>query len=231
MYKNIVAIPILCILYSFSSCNNNENRINEKFQTLNDNLLSEQHIYYLAVILALFICIIILSSIFYRKQVKSKRALNIANEKIFQMQRIIDSAQEREKSFRKVLFQHFDIFKKVTLLKTELKGEEKKHSQKLLKRVHEIVYNQENIDWSMLFDIMNQLYKGVPDAIRKKYPHLDEVEIRICCLEYAGLSNNEIAIILEFSINTIQMKKSVIRKKLEIDGYGNIVEFFHKNLS
>ena len=78
---------------------------------------------------------------------------------------------------------------------------------------------------------MNQLYKGVPDTIRKKYPQLDEIEIRICCLEYAGLSNNEISIILEFSINTIQMKKSVIRKKLEIEGYGNIVEFFHKNLN
>lgn len=202
----------------------------ELLQNENNRLLIQRQTAFL-IILLMFILILVMSFVFYRKRIKDKAALAVAQEKIFQMQEMADNIDEKENSFRKVLFQHFDIFKKVALLKTELKGEEKKHGQKLLKKVNEIVYNQENLDWNKLFDIMNQLYKGVPDAIRKKYPQLDEIEIRICCLEYAGLSNNEIAIILEFSINTIQMKKSVIRKKLEIEGYGNIVEFFHKNLN
>lgn len=202
----------------------------ELLQNENNRLLIQRQTAFL-IILLMFILILVMSFVFYRKRIKDKAALAVAQEKIFQMQEMADNIDEKENSFRKVLFQHFDIFKKVALLKTELKGEEKKHGQKLLKKVNEIVYNQENLDWNKLFDIMNQLYKGVPDTIRKKYPQLDEIEIRICCLEYAGLSNNEIAIILEFSINTIQMKKSVIRKKLEIEGYGNIVEFFHKNLN
>ncbi|MBF0649392.1 hypothetical protein IR083_11225 [Dysgonomonas sp. GY75] len=202
----------------------------ELLQNENNRLLIQRQTAFL-IILLMFILILAMSFVFYRKRIKDKAALAVAQEKIFQMQEMADNIDEKENSFRKVLFQHFDIFKKVALLKTELKGEEKKHGQKLLKKVNEIVYNQENLDWNKLFDIMNQLYKGVPDTIRKKYPQLDEIEIRICCLEYAGLSNNEIAIILEFSINTIQMKKSVIRKKLEIEGYGNIVEFFHKNLN
>ncbi|WP_296941919.1 hypothetical protein [uncultured Dysgonomonas sp.] len=202
----------------------------ELLQNENNRLLIQRQTAFL-IILLMFIFILAMSFVFYRKRIKDRAALAVAQEKIFQMQEMANNIDEKENSFRKVLFQHFDIFKKVALLKTELKGEEKKHGQKLLKKVNEIVYNQENLDWNKLFDIMNQLYKGVPDTIRKKYPQLDEIEIRICCLEYAGLSNNEIAIILEFSINTIQMKKSVIRKKLEIEGYGNIVEFFHKNLN
>lgn len=202
----------------------------ELIQNENNSLLIQRRIVFLIIVL-LFILILIMGLVFYRKRAKYKAALAAAHLKIFQMQEMADNIDEKENSFRKVLFQHFDILKKVALLKTELKGEEKKHGQKLLKKVNEIVYNQENLDWNKLFDIMNQLYKGIPDTIRKKYPQLDEIEIRICCLEYAGLSNNEIAVILEFSINTIQMKKSVIRKKLEIEGYGNIVEFFHKNLN
>ncbi|GAB6123181.1 tetratricopeptide repeat protein [Dysgonomonas termitidis] len=202
----------------------------ELLQNENNRLLIQRQTAFL-VILLLFIIILAMSLIFYRKRAKDKAALAVAQERILQMQEMADNIDEKESSFRKVLFQHFDIFKKVALLKVELKGEEKKHGQKLLKKVNEIVYNQEGLDWSRLFDIMNQLYKGVPNTIRKKYPQLDEIETRICCLEYAGLSNNEIAIILEFSVNTIQMKKSVIRKKLEIEGYGNIVEFFHKNLN
>ncbi|MBK5722800.1 helix-turn-helix transcriptional regulator [Dysgonomonas sp. Marseille-P4677] len=172
-----------------------------------------------------------MSFIFYRKNVKNKEALADAQGKIYHLKDIVDNYDEKEDSFKKVLFQHFDIFKKVALLESHLIEEEKKQGRRLLKKVNDIVYNENSLDWDMLYDTLNKLYKGFPDVLRAKYPDLDETEVKIYCLTYAGLINSEIAIILGFSVNTIQMKKSAIRKKLKIDGYGNIVDFFDKNIN
>ncbi|WP_029903532.1 LuxR C-terminal-related transcriptional regulator [Prevotella sp. 10(H)] len=184
------------------------------------------------IILLLIIAIFGIIHKAHKKDTENKAALAKEQKKVLQLQNTLDKLNEKEDSFRRILFQHFDIFKKVALLKNTLRNEEeKKHGARLLKKMYEIVYNQDRLDWNMLFDIMNQLYKGFPDALRKKYSHLDETEIRICCLEYGGLNNSQIADIMEFSLNTIQMKKSIIRKKLGIEGYGNLVEFLHKNVN
>jgi DNA-binding CsgD family transcriptional regulator len=58
---------------------------------------------------------------------------------------------------------------------------------------------------------------------------LEEAEVRICCLIYAGLNNTEISILMEWTTNTIQMKKSIIRKKIGVEGYGNLSDFLIKN--
>lgn len=75
------------------------------------------------------------------------------------------------------------------------------------------------------------MYDNLPDKLRQIYPELDEAEIRICCLTYMEVNNTEIAAIMRFKINTVQSKKSVIRKKLGIDGYGNIRDFIIEDLN
>ncbi|MCG6191591.1 helix-turn-helix transcriptional regulator, partial [Maribellus maritimus] len=61
-------------------------------------------------------------------------------------------------------------------------------------------------------------------------PQLDESEFRICCLIYVEFNNTEIAIILSYSVNTVQAKKSVIRKKLHIKTFGNVRDFLIMSL-
>lgn len=201
----------------------------EVIQNDNNRLLIEKQSATL-IILVLILLILILSFIFYRKNVRNKEALSDAESKIYQLKDMADSFDEKEDSFKKVLFEHFDILKKVALLEGHLKEDERKQGQRLLKKFNEIVYKQETLDWNMLYQSMNQLYKRFPDSLRETFPQLDETEVRICCLTYAGLNNTEISLIMELSINTIQMKKSILRKKLGIEGYGNIVEFLNKNI-
>lgn len=201
----------------------------ELIQNENNKLLIEKQSAFLLA-LTLLILILIMSFIFYRKNIKNKAAIADAENKVYHLKDVVDNYDEKEDSFKKVLFQHFDIFKKVALLESHLKEDEKKQGQKLLKKVNDIVYNKNSLDWEMLYDTMNKLYRGFPDTLRSKCPQLDESEIRVYCLTYAGLLNSEIALILGLSVNTIQMKKSSIRKKLGIEGYGNIIEFFDKNI-
>jgi len=182
------------------------------------------------VIFGLVILILLILFYFYKERFNNKTALADAEQKISQLEDIADSYDEKENSVRGILFQHFNILKKIALVETHLKEEEKKQGQKLLRKVNEIIYNDGTIDWDLIIQTIDKLYKGFPTRLNDTFPQLDEPEQKICCLAYAGLNNTEIAIIMALSVNTIQMKKSNIRKKLGIEGYGNIVEYLSKYL-
>ena len=67
-----------------------------------------------------------------------------------------------------------------------------------------------------LYEVMNDLHNGFFERLRDKFSDLNEDEFRICCLTYAKFDSMEISIIMGLSVNTIQMKRSSIRKKLGI---------------
>jgi DNA-binding CsgD family transcriptional regulator len=72
---------------------------------------------------------------------------------------------------------------------------------------------------------MNEMHDGFYDRLRRTLSVLDESEFRICCLSYEGFSNTEIGIVLKYSVNTVQAKKTLIRKKLGIQASGNLHDF------
>ncbi|GAB6008243.1 tetratricopeptide repeat protein [Dysgonomonas reticulitermitis] len=199
----------------------------EVIQNENNRLLIEKQSASL-IRLGLIVLVLGMSIFIYWKNVKNKEALTDAELKISQLNDMAESFNKKENSFKKVLLEHFDILKKVALLEGHMRDDEKKQGQKLLKKVNEIIYKQESLDWNMLNDTMNQLYNGFPEKLQEKFPQLEDAEVRICCLVYAGLNNNEISILMEWTINTIQMKKSIIRKKIGVEGYGNLSDFLIK---
>lgn len=196
----------------------------------NDRLIIEKQWWYLTA-MGLFVIVLLIGLAFYRYRAINKGKLLDAQQKIFQLKELANSYDEKEVSQRNVLLEHFNILKKAALVEGYMKDDEKKQGEKLLKKFNEIVYGQDTIDWNKIMETMNHLSKNFPDKIKKAYPQLDDAEFKICCLTEAGLANMEIAIILGLSVNTVQMKKSNIRKKLNIEGYGNIVEYLKKNLN
>ena len=195
----------------------------------NDRLIIEKQWWYLIAI-SLFATVLLIGFAFYRYRIKNKEKLLDAQQKILQLKDLANSYDEKGISQRNVLLEHFDILKKVALLEGYMKDDERKQGEKLLKKFNEIVYNQDSVDWSKIFQTLNHLSNNFPNKTKKAYPQLDDAEFKICCLTEAGLANMEIAIILGLSVNTVQMKKSNIRKKLNIEGYGNIIEYLKKNL-
>lgn len=115
------------------------------------------------------------------------------------------------------------------MLEGFLSDEEKTKGQKIIRRFNEIVYGSHTIDWEVLYHTMNEVHNNFFTYLQKKYPQLDETEFKVCCLIYSDFSNEEIGIILKMTNNVVSKKRSSIRKKLGIDGYGNIIEFL-KNL-
>lgn len=207
----------------------------ELLQNENDRLKIKEQQIFLIFTVAIIIFGIILAILYRNSQENKKKTLEKENKildaekKIYQLIEMSNNYNERENSFKNILLHHFNILKKAALLKQHIDREDE---QALLsKKVNEIVYGQKSLDWEILYNTINELHDNLFDRLKEKYPNLNDMEIHICCLTYTNFSSSEIALILDLSVNTVQMKRSSLRKKLGIGFMGNINEFLDTNLS
>lgn len=207
---------------------------NEKLQNENNRL----QIKYQQIILISTVVLVLLGGItifLYKKYIESKKdmlekenKILDAERKIYQLIEMSNTYNEREDSIKSVLLHHFNILKKAALLKS-LKIEDEQNFR-LIKKVNEIIYEQESLNWDIFYQHMNKINIGLFERVRIKYPLLDETEFRVCCLTYANLTCSEIGIILDLSANTVQMKRSSIRKKMGIESQGNIQDYIDREV-
>jgi tetratricopeptide (TPR) repeat protein len=200
---------------------------NERLQNENTQLkIREYKMFVLFSAILLIICLLAL--FFYKKSANNKKiALQKDNQileaqsKIYQLMEILNRYDSNANSFRNLLLHHFNILKKVTLLRQYLRDDDEQ-SHRLVRKVNEIVYGQESLNWDMLYHDMNNIHNGLFNRLKERCPVLDETEFRICCLTYADFSCSETGVIMGLSSNTVQMKRSSVRKKLGIEPHGNI---------
>jgi len=205
--------------YNFEQMKNENSRLE----------ISRQNIKLLcAILLAIIIAII---ALYFWRVVKHKKVLLAAEQRAYQMKLLAESYDQEKQSMRNIILEHFQVLKKTALIDTYMREDERKQGQKFVKKINEAVYGQDSFDWDKTFMTLNHLYDNIVDKMLAKYPELDESEFKICCLTYADLNNTEISIIMGFKVNTIQAKKYSVRKKLGIDGYGNIVEFLKEDMN
>lgn len=196
----------------------------ERLNSQNKKLLIERQQLWLLLLVTVLVLLIVLF-VSYRKSLLKERNLIEAENKIYQLKEMVCHYNEKEVSSRNILIQHFDILKKTALLETYLKDDEKQKGKKLLQKFNEVVYGERTLDWDLLYKKMNTINNNSFDYIRNALPQLDESEFRICCLIYSDFKNTEIALALNYGVNTVQVKKSAIRKKLRITSYGNIRDY------
>lgn len=201
---------------------------NEKLQNENNRLkIKDQQIILISTVV--FVLLGIIAIFFYKKYIENKKdmlekenKILDAERKIYQLIEMSNTYDNRENSLKSVLFHHFEILKKAALLKQSLKNEDQRdYRQLVVKKVNEVIYGQESLNWDILYQDMNKIHDGRFERLNSKNI-LDETEFRVCCLTYANLTCSEIGIILDLSPNTVQMKRNSIRKKLGIESQGSI---------
>lgn len=185
--------------------------------------LEQQNIINIA--LFIIVTLIILAFILNHERKKEKNTRIEGEKKILYLQNMADNFNDRENTFRSRLLKHFNILKKSALLKGVLSEDEILKGKRLLKKFNEIVYGQEDLDWNMLYNTMNELHDGYFDILRDNYPLLNESEFKICSLIYADFTNEEIAIIMNLAASSITKKRSSIRKKIGLEEYASIRDF------
>jgi tetratricopeptide (TPR) repeat protein len=107
------------------------------------------------------------------------------------------------------------------------KAKEETDKKLALGTLNNILYGSQNIDerWKPLFQFFNEERPGLYEKIKNKYSLLTETELRICILSYGNLSVRKIAFILEQKEETIQVRRSELRKKIGLPQDMKIPDF------
>lgn len=211
-----------------------------KFELAQNELaeLSVKHLETQRLIFVLLLIISITTIIYYRKIIKKNRKLSDANNEIINLTDTIANFDNAKREFSNTketikdnLIHTFNILKRAASLEYFVQESGNKQGKILIKEFNRVAYGQETINWDILYDTINTIYDGFFDRIKVEYNNiLDETELRICCLLYSKVNSNEISVIIKLRVNTIHMKCTSIRKKLGIEKYGNIVDYFNNHI-
>lgn len=183
--------------------------------------------------ISLILCIVlvlIVAYCFYEIYQSRRQKIIELNEKINQLEILSKKFDENEDTFRAYVLRHFNVLKKAASLNLYLKDNKMHKNEFWVKKINDIIYNQDVLDWDFLYDIMNKSHDNFFTKLKIKYPELKEIEFRIICLTYTDFSTEDIALILNFTVNTINIKRSAIRKKLGVEAYANINDFLNRQL-
>lgn len=83
-------------------------------------------------------------------------------------------------------------------------------------------------DWSKFQEMFIKIYPNFLAKLESLYPDLSPAEKRCLCLEKLQMSNNEMALMLGVSANTVIVTKHRIRKKLELETQKELTGFIEE---
>jgi hypothetical protein len=204
----------------------------EKQKSDNDNRMIKQQKITITFFIA-FIITFIIASFFCIKFFQSEKLRLEAERKIENVKKMAKNHSEKDESVRNILLHQFNILKKVALIETTIREEDRNNGRKLIRKFNKIVYEQDSIDWGKFYEIINNLHDGIYDKVHEMYPQLNDIEFRLCYLSGRNnLSDNEISVIMKITTtNKVRKMRSDIRKKIEVPAYQNIHNFFAEKFS
>lgn len=202
----------------------------EKVRLHNIRLKLKRANIFIGLILGILFFIISIFLLF-RRYKKHKNEILKLEEKITHLNILSQKYDEKEQTFTSYLLKHFNVLKKMSSLKIYMNKDISHKDEFWIKKINEIIYGQDALNWDVLYDVMNKLHNDFFIRLKELYPQLKEIEYRILCLTYSGFSTVEISIVLNLSVNTINMKRSAIRKSLDIVAFTNLRDFLNEKLN
>lgn len=136
------------------------------------------------------------------------------------------SEEKTPRALRRAMLQQLGIIKMVAETPTE-------QNREMLRKISSIESdtNGELVNWSNIFEIINNLYNGFYDKLHAKYgDSLTSKEEQIISLIIAGFSTKEISVITSQTTSTICVRKSSIRKKIGVPEKEDIGRFLQEML-
>ena len=160
----------------------------------------------------------------HRKLLEHQRLLTIKEEALVK--------QEQEKNL--ILKKQFDIQQNaliaISLLKQNASTLIKKEESifKNLKQKKEFTTQQDEALSSLYKNVIENvdlLYNNISKRLISSYPQLLESDILICCLLLAGFDNIAIASLLDILPKSYNMRRTLLRKKLNVSHEVNLTDF------
>ncbi|MDR2040615.1 MAG: LuxR family transcriptional regulator [Bacteroidales bacterium] len=170
----------------------------------------------------IFSLALIISLLFFR-QIRNKHQMYSMEQTILTLQKMSENRDDKESGLRHALLEQLGIIRGVMQLEHAIaKGDT---GAALVQRLNKVL---SKLNKEIFVDAVNKIRTNFSEDLVMKYPALDNSEATICCLCYLGFDNHEISMIMKQKNNTIQQKKSNIRKKLNIQPRVDINIFLHE---
>ena len=93
----------------------------------------------------------------------------------------------------------------------------------MLRLVDEHLGNEQ--DWQVFEDNFNQVHDEFFKKLKSLFPSITPGDLRLAAYLRMNLSSKEIAPLLHLSIRGIENKRYRLRRKLELEGDDNLVEY------
>jgi len=162
------------------------------------------------------------------KKENDEKMLELENirQHVYVMQELFN---RRDNEMKTMYLEKIGLIKEMALLAPRFKDDLLKSNtdeEKLIRKMHDIV---KKLNSQKFTEIANELYPNFTEKLKKLCGELDDKEICICCLILFDFNNEELNLFLNHrlkgSLNTIQNKKSAIRRKLNIPPYGDVKNY------
>ncbi|MCF8371084.1 MAG: tetratricopeptide repeat protein [Bacteroidales bacterium] len=136
--------------------------------------------------------------------------------------------KNKELITKAIYFHHKEDFmlrliQKLETIKSNAKIENVKELEKILKELEHDVSNKEWKEFELRF---NEVHDDFYTKLKDKYPELTQNDLKLCALLKLGMSTKDIAAITFQSLNSINVARYRLRKKLKLDTEINLNSFF-----
>lgn len=184
----------------------------QRMEVENERLKNQQlkrTMYLLCMIAGL--CLLLLIGVFLYQREKQKKERELANlmQQIREKEYLIENLQTNQQEPSVPLrYKAFDLLYR---LKTEPR--------------YGLVQTED--EWLQLYAVINRLYGDIVDKLRN-WPQLTELDVRVCYLVHARMSNANLGALFNVDSRSITKSKQRIKKKMEIDGEWSLEEYLMK---
>ena len=145
----------------------------------------------------------------------------VLNETAKDIQQQKTNTLESTNTQREALLWKFDVLQKSSILESAMRSSPELTGEKAIQEFNKIVYGEDSdSSWELILQTFDELNPGLSAAINKDFPEFSETEFKICLLSYTRLRSKEIALILNLSVNTINVGRTNIRKKMKLQTKG-----------
>lgn len=146
------------------------------------------------------------------------------SEQAIQLQeynQVLSERDEKNEQLRNFLMDKLDIARKVAQMNVVSSNNTKEFMIQFQK-----VFGKNMMDWENIYPVINDLYDGFVDKIKRIYPDLSNKDLQLCCFVRAGFRSDEQAVLLGYTQNSIRVKRTQLVKKMKFDN----AEAFHSYL-
>lgn len=163
------------------------------------------------------------SLIQFKRRKKKENILKKMEDKIEDVNKMIEACETSNEEILRI----YRIIVRLSV------SPQKNRHQKFLLDFNHFIYNNNDefqFDWDTFEALLNNICNGYVDKVRSSFSNISEKEVQVITMQKAGFDIPDIAIILEYSINTVYKRNSDIRKKLGVPELGNIIHFIDNEL-